>query len=230
MDHPNIVTIYEVGSVDQVHFYSMQLIRGSSLAARLRRGERLAPPAAARLVRGVADAVAYAHDLGVLHLDLKPANVLVDEYGLPHLVDFGLARLLAGASEVDNDEVSGTPAYMAPEQAVVRASKLSTATDVWALGVILYELLTGRPPFLGETCTDTLNLVLQGRARAPDHFAPGLPRDLEGIVLRCLYKDPLQRYRTARALGADLDRYLAGHATDSHPRGAARRWLGRMFR
>src|SRR6185312_11931562 len=167
MQHPAIVTIYEVGSFEGMQFFSMRLVRGESLSSRLRRGEKFTPREAAALMRTVAEAVGYAHSLGVLHLDLKPANVLLDETGQPYVADFGLARRLENALAVDNDEVSGTPAYMAPEQAQVRANKLTAATDIWGLGAILYQLLTGQPPFRAETAQETVKLVLEGRVRTP---------------------------------------------------------------
>ncbi|MDE2270370.1 MAG: protein kinase, partial [Xanthomonadaceae bacterium] len=180
-------------------------------------GERFAPKAAATLMRTVAEAVDYAHNLGVLHLDLKPANVLLDETGAPYVADFGLARRLENALAIENDEVSGTPAYMAPEQAQVRASKLTRTTDIWGLGAILYELLTGQPPFRAETAQDTVKLVLEGHVRAPRRAQPDLPLDLEAIVLRCLSRDPRERYPSARALADDLARFVDGRPVQARP-------------
>ncbi len=210
MQHPNIVTVYEVGSSEGLRFFSMRLVRGSSLSAKLKRGERLAPKAVAVLMRTITEAVDYAHSLGVLHLDLKPANVLLDETGTPYVTDFGLARRLENVLAIDNDEISGTPAYMAPEQAEVRAHKLTKATDIWGLGAIFYELLTGEPPFRGETAQDTVKLILKGQVRAPRRWQPSLPLDLEAIVMRCLNHDPGARYPSARALADDLQRYIEG--------------------
>lgn len=217
MQHPNIVTVYEVGSSEGLHYFSMRLVRGESLSAKLRRGERLTPKAAAALLRTIAEAVDYAHNLGVLHLDLKPANVLLDENGTPYVADFGLARRLENTLAIENDEVSGTPAYMAPEQAQVRASKLTRSTDIWGLGAILYELLTGEPPFHGETAQATVTLVLEGEVRAPRRWQPTLPLDLEAIVLRCLSRDPRERYPSARALADDLARYVEGRPVQARP-------------
>jgi serine/threonine protein kinase/WD40 repeat protein len=217
MQHPTIVTIYEVGSFEGMQFFSMRLVRGESLSARLRRGGKFTPREAAALMRTVAEAVSYAHSLGVLHLDLKPANVLLDETGQPYVADFGLARRLENALAVDNDEVSGTPAYMAPEQAQVRANKLTAATDIWGLGAILYQLLTGQPPFRAETAQETVKLVLEGQVRAPRRWVPSLPLDLQAIVMRCLSRDPAERYPTARALADDLARYVEGRPVQARP-------------
>ncbi len=223
MQHPNIVTIYEVGSFEGLQFFSMRLVRGESLSSGLRHRAKFTPRAAAVLMRTIAEAVDYAHSLGVLHLDLKPANVLLDEAGIPYVADFGLARRLENALAVDNDEVSGTPAYMAPEQAQVRAHKLTAATDIWGLGAILYELLTGRPPFRAETARDTVNLVLQGQVRAPRRWEPSLPLDMQAIVLRCLARDPAERYPSARALADDLSRFVEGRPVQARPLNAVQR-------
>lgn len=217
MQHPNIVTIYEVGSFEGLQFFSMRLVRGESLSSRLRHGAKFTPREAASLMRIIAEAVDYAHNLGVLHLDLKPANVLLDHAGTPYVADFGLARRLENALAVDNDEVSGTPAYMAPEQAQVRAHKLTAATDIWGLGAILYELLTGHPPFRGETVQDTVRLVIEGQLRAPRRWRPSLPLDLQAIVLRCLSRGPAERYRSARALADDLARFVDGRPVLARP-------------
>ncbi|TAN07410.1 MAG: serine/threonine protein kinase [Rhodanobacteraceae bacterium] len=230
MEHPNIVTVYDVGCHEEIHFYSMRLVRGRSLSARLRSGEHFSPEAAARLVRTVAGALEYAHGMGVLHLDLKPSNVLVDANGVPHVSDFGLARQLQGTPVIDNDELSGTPTYMAPEQAVVHAYKLSAATDVWALGAILYELVAGRPPFRGDSVGETLDMVLEGHVREPSRFAPALPRDLEAIICKCLYKDAVQRYQTARALHEDLTRFLEGRLVHARRLNLLQRGLHWMLR
>ena len=226
MQHPNIVTVYEVGSSEGVHWFSMRLVRGESLAAKLHRGERFSPKAVASLLRTIAEAVDYAHNLGVLHLDLKPANVLLDEAGTPYVADFGLARRLENALAIQNDEVSGTPAYMAPEQAQVRAHKLTAATDIWGLGAILYELLTGQPPFRGATAQQTVRLVLEGKVRSPRRWQPALPLDLEAVVLRCLRRDPGERYPSARALADDLARFVEGRPVQARPLNTMQR-LGR---
>ncbi|MGH8191147.1 MAG: WD40 repeat domain-containing serine/threonine protein kinase [Rhodanobacteraceae bacterium] len=217
MQHPNIVGVHEVGNRDGLYYFSMQLVEGESLSAALKRGEHVAPKAAAALMRTVAEAVAYAHSLGVLHLDLKPGNVLIDRDGTAHVADFGLARRLDSTLAIDNDEVSGTPSYMAPEQAQVRAHKLTAATDIWSLGAILYELLAGEPPFRADTAQATLQLVLEGRVRAPRRWRPSVPLDLQAIALRCLSRDPGERYRSARALADDLGRFVEGRPVQARP-------------
>ncbi|MBS0430898.1 MAG: protein kinase [Proteobacteria bacterium] len=224
MQHPNIVAVYEVGNLEGLQFYSMRLVRGMSLSSKLRQGERFTPKAAAALMRTVAEAMDYAHSLGVLHLDLKPGNVLLDEAGTPYVSDFGLARRLENTLAIENDEVSGTPAYMAPEQAQVRAYMLTAATDIWGLGAILYELLTGQPPFRAGTAEETVKLVREGKVRAPRRLQPALPLDLEAIVTCCLRRDPAGRYPTARALAEDLARYVEGRPVQARPLNAAQRF------
>jgi len=223
MQHPNIVPVYEVGDHDGLHFFSMRLIGGPSLATELRREKRLPPQRAAQLLRTIAEAVDYAHRLGVLHLDLKPANVLVDENGIPHVADFGLARRIDTALAADSDEVSGTPSYMAPEQASPRTRRITRATDIWGLGAILYELVTGEPPFLGSSPQDTLKLVVEGALHSPRRHVPDLPRDLEAIILKCMARDVGERYTSARELADDLSRYLEGRAVRARPLNPAQR-------
>jgi len=166
LQHPNIVTVYEIGEYHGLIYYAMQLFGGNSLAVRLQQEGRLAPRSAAQLLCSVAEAMDYAHRLGVLHLDLKPGNVLLDEDGTPRIADFGLARRLSIAGDVDNERVSGTPSYMAPEQAQVGSGKLNRATDVWGLGALLYEMLTGKPPFEGGQAREVLAKVQHEPVRA----------------------------------------------------------------
>ncbi len=225
MQHPNIVPVYEVGDHDGLHFFSMRLIGGPSLAAELKREKKLSPQRAAQLLRTIAEAVDYAHRLGVLHLDLKPANVLVDENGIPHVADFGLARRIDSALAADSDEVSGTPSYMAPEQASPRASRITRATDIWGLGAILYELVTGEPPFLAHSPQETLKLVVEGSLRNPRRYVPELPRDLEAIILKCMAYRVDERYASARDLADDLSRFLDGRAVLARPLNAPQRAL-----
>ncbi len=229
MQHPNIVSIFEVGAHDELNYFSMQLVRGESLASLLSRAGPQDPRRAAALLRTVAEAVDYAHRLGVLHLDLKPGNVLLDERGEPQVADFGLARRLDDSLSVDSDEVSGTPSYMAPEQATLKAKKLTPATDVYGLGAILYELLTGQPPFLAATPQETLKRVASAEPERPRTLRPSVPADLDAICLKCLQKDPDQRYRNARALAEDLGRYLEGRAVGVRPLNALQR-AGRWAR
>ena len=217
MQHPNIVAIFEIGSQDELNFFSMRLVRGQSLAQLLAEGGPLAPRKAAALLRTIAEALDYAHRLGVLHLDLKPGNILIDERGEPQVADFGLARRMDETLAADNDEVSGTPSYMAPEQAQVNSYKLSPATDIYGLGAILYELLTGSPPFLGPTPQETLERSVTLPAPAPRHANPAVPRDLDAVCLKCLEKDPNRRYASARALAADLACFMDGRPVSVRP-------------
>lgn len=217
MHHPNIVTVHEVGTAEDLHFFSMRLVRGRSLAAALHADGPFEPRHAAGLLRTVAEAVDYAHGFNVLHLDLKPANVLLDEQGTPHVADFGLARKFDPLRALDNTEIAGTPSYMAPEQAEVGAQPLTPATDIWGLGAILYDLVTGEPPFRADTAKSTLSLLRFGQVRRPRHARPELPRDLEAIVLKCLHRDPRQRYPRARALADDLARYVEGRPVLARP-------------
>jgi WD40 repeat protein len=224
MQHPNIVPIHEIGAHEEFNFFSMRLVHGGSLAQRLVHGP-LPQRDAARMLRAIAEAVDYAHRLDVLHLDLKPGNVLLDENGEPMVADFGLAKRLDEALSAESGEVSGTPSYMAPEQARVEAQCLSMATDIYGLGAILYECLVGRPPFSGGSAQETLRMVTNEAPRPPRDIDASVSADLEAICLKCLQKDPAQRYRSARALADDLTRYLEGRETRARPLNVARRAL-----
>ncbi|MBV8295578.1 MAG: serine/threonine protein kinase, partial [Acidimicrobiia bacterium] len=210
LDHPHIVPILEVGRHEDRHYFTMKLVAGPSLAQRLT-DFTADPRAAARLVATVAEAVHHAHQRGILHRDLKPANILLDERGQPYVSDFGLAKRLSGDSELTHSgAIVGTPAYISPEQASGQRGAVTTAADVYGLGAILYALLTGRPPFVGNTIADTLRLVRESPAESPRRFNNRVPRDLETICLKCLEKDPRRRYADAEALTEDLGRFLAG--------------------
>ena len=228
LQHPNIVVVHEMGEHAGLVFYAMQLVRGRSLSQLLAADETLSPHEAARLLRTIAEAVDYAHRLGVLHLDLKPGNLLIDEHGVPLVADFGLARRIEQAIGLDNDNISGTPSYMAPEQAQVHGPPLSPATDVWGLGAILYELLTGTPPFEAGDPESTLRQLADGDVRRPSELKP-VPADIEAICLKCLARDPQQRYPTARALADDLGRFLDGRSVSVRPLSAQQR-IGRWAR
>jgi serine/threonine-protein kinase len=208
--HPNVVQIYDIGEHDGVPFLCLELVEGGSLATELARAPR-SPREAARLLEALARAVHHAHEQGIVHRDLKPANVLLAADGTPKLTDFGLAKLLDSVcGQTQSEVVLGTPAYMAPEQAAGQSKQVGPAADVYALGAILYECLTGRPPFRGD---DRLELLLQVLEREPD--APrlhnrGVEPALEAICLKCLEKAPADRYPSAQALAEDLAAYLQG--------------------
>ncbi len=210
--HPDVVQIYHVGEADGLPFLELEYLRGGSLDKALN-GTPMAPAAAARLVETVARAIAQAHREGVIHRDLKPANILLDDQKNPKVADFGLAKLLDSDSGLTKSRaIVGSPSYMAPEQAEGSSSQVGAATDVYALGAVLYELLTGRPPFHAPTAMETLAQVKSNDPAPPSHVQPGLPRDLETICLHCLEKAPARRYATAEALAADLHRYLTGES------------------
>jgi hypothetical protein len=240
LDHPNIVPIYEVGEHQGQQYFSMKLIEGKSLARSEPRVLASGGPTrsltlgaqkeVARLIATVARAVHHAHQRGIIHRDLKPGNILLDENGEPHVTDFGLAKRIAGDSKLtQSGAIVGTPSYMPPEQA--RGEKdLSVAADVYSLGAILYELLTGRPPFQSATPLDTVMQVMEKEPQSPRSLNPQADRSLSAIALKCLHKKPGQRYESAAALADDLDRWLQGEPTKARPPslpGQAWRWLQR---
>src|SRR5438270_3844962 len=208
LEHPCIVPIYEVGERDGSCYFSMKFIEGGHLDEVVRR-EAIPPRRAAELIAKLAHTVHYAHERGILHRDIKPGNILLDAKGEPHLTDFGLARLVETESTVTRTmEVLRTPSYMSPEQAVGNNAAVSSVTDVYGLGAVLYQLLTGYPPFAGGTTFETVRLVLDTNPRKPRLWNSKLDRDLETICLKCLEKDPKRRYASAVALADDLERWL----------------------
>jgi serine/threonine protein kinase/tetratricopeptide (TPR) repeat protein len=208
LNHPCIVPIYEVGERDGACYFSMGLVEGGQLDAVAKR-EPIPIGRAAELIAKLARTVSYAHEHGILHRDIKPGNILLDAEGKPHLTDFGLARLAETESTVTRTmEVLGTPSYMAPEQAVGNNAGVTSATDIYGLGAVLYQLLTGHPPFAGGTTFETVRLVLDTEPRQPRLLNPKVDRDLATICLKCLEKDPQRRYSSALALAEDLERWL----------------------
>jgi serine/threonine-protein kinase len=221
--HANIVQVYDVGEQDGRPYFTMEIVEGGSLAEQLAGVPQPAREAAA-LVGTLAQAVAAAHLGGILHRDLKPANVLLTVDGTPKISDFGLARRLEGGERLTHSgALLGTPSYMAPEQARGRTQALGPQVDIYALGAILYELLTGRPPFRGETAADTVVQVLSQEPVPPARLNPRVPRDLETICLKCLHKEPQRRYASAAALTEDLRCFLRGEAIAARPEGRLER-------
>jgi hypothetical protein len=225
-----VVQIHEIGDHGGRPFFSLEFVAGGTLAQKI-----AATPQPARwsaqLMATLARAMHAAHRQGIVHRDLKPANVLLTEEGTPKISDFGLAKHLEGtAGQTGSGDILGTPPYMAPEQAAGKAKAVGPAADVYALGAILYELLTGRPPFVGETSWDTVVQVLSADPIAPTRLQPKVPRDLETICMKCLRKEPVRRYPSAEALSEDLDRFLAQEPIQARPVGRwerAVKWIHR---
>ncbi len=246
LDHPNIVPIYEIGTHHGQHYFSMGLVEGRALAEEMREGKfridsngkassaasvRERQIAAARLIATVARAVYYAHQRGILHRDIKPGNILLDAEGEPHLTDFGLAKLLEDEHAITHTmDVLGTPSYMSPEQAGGETKQISTAADVYGLGAVLYQLLTGSPPFVGGTTYETIRLLRETEPRRPSLLNSEVDCDLDTICLKCLEKDPARRYATANALAEELERWIRHEPIEARPITSGervRKWLRR---
>jgi tetratricopeptide (TPR) repeat protein/tRNA A-37 threonylcarbamoyl transferase component Bud32 len=209
--HPNILQIYDIGEVDGLPFVALELLEGGDLDDRLE-GTPQPGRSGSELVATLARAVHAAHQAGIIHRDLKPANILFTADGLPKITDFGLAkRLESDSRQTETGQIMGTPSYMAPEQARGHTKDVGPAADTYALGAILYQVLTGRPPFMGETPLETVRQVTDDEPVPPSRLVPRVPRDLETICLKCLQKEPKKRYESAQDLADDLDRYRSGN-------------------
>ncbi len=223
LKHPNIVAIHETGEHEGKHYFSMDYVEGKNLAQVIG-GEPLPAQKAATLLKTIAEAVHYAHQRGTLHRDLKPHNVMVDTDGQPHITDFGLAKLLEQQSDLTHTgTVMGSPSYMPPEQASGRLGEIGPASDVYSLGAILYQMLTGKAPFLGATAVNTLRAVIEQEPVPPSKLNAKAPNDLETICLKCLEKKPERRYASARDLAEELDRFLNYEPILAKPAGGLRR-------
>src|SRR5262245_30905056 len=230
LEHPGIVPIHEVGERDGSCYFSMKFVEGGQLDHVAKR-EPMPIGRAVELIVKVARTVHYAHEHGILHRDIKPGNILLDQKGEPHLTDFGLARLVESESSVTHTlDVLGTPSYMAPEQAVGNNAAVSRVTDVYGIGAVLYQLLTGQPPFAGGATYETIKLLLDTEPRQPRVLNPKIDRDLSTICLKCLEKDPTRRYSSALALAEDLERWLKHEPIAARrvgPLVRARKWVRR---
>ena len=230
LEHPGIVPIHEVGERDGSCYFSMKFIEGGQLDEVAKR-KAMPPRRAAELIAKVARTVHYAHEHGILHRDIKPGNILLDANDEPHLTDFGLARLVETESSVTQTlDVLGTPSYMAPEQAMGNNAAVSSATDVYGLGAVFYQLLTGQPPFAGGATYETIKLLLDTEPKQPRLINPKIDRDLSTICLKCLEKDPKRRYSSALALAEDLERWLKHEPIQARHNGVftrGRKWVQR---
>lgn len=249
LQHPNLVHIYQVSEHEGRPFFSMEFVDGGNLDDKFA-GKPMAPREAAKIIAQLAHAVHYAHTKGIIHRDLKPGNVLLTTEGTPKITDFGLAKRMdsgikapssggvptaqprpeGGTGMTMAGSIMGTPSYMAPEQASGRSKDIGPHTDTYALGSMLYELLTGRPPFMAETGWDTIVQVVEKEPLPPSHLQPYLPRDLETIALKCLEKDYRKRYESAEALAEDLERYLRHEPILARPTGRIERFVKWVLR
>ncbi|MBN9122269.1 MAG: serine/threonine protein kinase [Planctomycetes bacterium] len=228
--HPHVVQVYDFGQHAARPYFAMEHLGGGSLVALIREAGKLAPARAAALVEKVARGVQAAHDQGIVHRDLKPANVLLTEDGEPKVTDFGLAKRGGRNDLTRTGAVMGTPHYMAPEQAAGKTKFVGAAADIYALGVILYECLTGRTPFTADDTVKLLLKVVEDQPAPIREFAPNVPRDLEAICLKCLRKEPHERYGTAGKLADDLRRFLNGEPVAARSTGMFGKMVGALDR
>jgi WD40 repeat protein/tRNA A-37 threonylcarbamoyl transferase component Bud32 len=230
LQHPNIVAIHEFGQQEEQHFFSMDYVEGKNLAEFVGRNY-LSPKQAAKCLKPIAEAIQYAHERGILHRDLKPSNILIDQSGQPRITDFGVAKRMKSDSDLTmTGQVLGSPSFMPPEQASGRRGQVGPASDIYALGAILYYLLTARPPFRAESMAEILRLVVTAEPPSPRLLNPIVPRDLETICLKCLEKEPGRRYRTAGELAEELECFIADRPILARPASAVEktwRWCRR---
>jgi TolB-like protein/predicted Ser/Thr protein kinase/Tfp pilus assembly protein PilF len=230
LEHPQIVPIYEIGERDGSCYFSMKFVEGGRLDE-IGKGELMSARRAVELLVKIARTVQFAHEHGILHRDIKPGNILVDKNGEPHLTDFGLARLIEQQSTVTNSfDVLGTPSYMSPEQAAGHTKELTAAADVYSLGAVFYQMLTGEPPFAGGTTYETIRMVLEAEPRNPRTRNPKVDVDLATICLKCLEKDSARRYQSAAALADDVERWLRHEPVQARRTGLltrGRKWVRR---
>lgn len=230
LQHPHIVKIHETGQLHGQHYFVMEHIAGPGLDEVIRDKKRLPPEQAARCVAAVARAVDHLHGQGIVHRDLKPSNILLDDQDRPYVTDFGLVKMLGSSHLTTTGVIIGTPSYMSPEQAAGRADRVGPLSDVYSMGAILYELLTGRPPHQEVTPLDTLVQVIEGEPTPPRQLNADIPDKLEMICQKCLEKRTEDRYPSAKALADDLQRFLDGEDIDARPATflhAIRRWVRR---
>jgi tetratricopeptide (TPR) repeat protein/predicted Ser/Thr protein kinase len=218
LSHRAIVSVHDVGETDGIHYFTMDYVEGKDLGELIRAKGRLEPREAVEIALQLCDGLAYAHEQGVVHRDMKPSNVLLDEKnGRPRITDFGIAKDLGRSSTTRAGEVLGTPSYMPPEQAEGRALEVDNRADIYSLGAVLYDMLTGHPPFEGKSGFAILTAVINERPRPLRKLVPALPEDLETIVLKCLEKDRAKRYATVSLLAADLRRFATGESIEAEP-------------